>query len=246
MRDSTIAILALCTLAVVACVREGSDAGINDTGREIPATLGADTVYLVRSADSNALLWRRGAVGRAWRADTLLGARPAVKLEYIDGDSTPDLFFSVLWEEFIFGELWLGRGQQEIQAFKSADDACRISELRDVNGDGRADIVDWRAGALRPGECYGDVLAAVCQRTYPTDWPDVWIQAANGDFARDSVAAQSFYRTMSAAFAQGARALRATLREHAELPADSQRCDENLAKAIETMARRSDVIAGMR
>src|SRR5690606_373881 len=100
-----------------------------------------------------------GANPEGWRLDSLWGARPAVQLRLIDKDSAPDLFFTVHWEEFVFGELWRGPPGTARLAFKSADDACRVPELRDVNSDGLLDVIDWRVGALRQSECSGDALA---------------------------------------------------------------------------------------
>lgn len=204
---------------------------------------GGDSVVLIRGEEFNAMVWHRADVARPWRVDSLLSAEPSVRLAMIDRDSVPDLFFTIRWEEFILGEVWLARGDSAVRAFSSANDACRIPELRDVNSDGLLDAIDWRAGALLAEECTGNVLAQACQEEYTTEWPEVWLQSHDGNFKRDSVGARTFYRDMAVRFADGARDLRSKRAASDGRPSKLDRCNDQVAASLEAMGRRADAIS---
>ena len=221
--------------------REAADTA----SREVLGILASDTLYFVRHGDSASLHWRRN-IGRDWHSGSLLNARPDAELLFANEDSLPDLFFTIQWEEFIIGELWLGHRSEGIQAFESSERACRVPVLRDVNEDGRLDIIDYVASALEPSECYGDPLAAVCQSAYPTEWPVVWTQRTSGVFAADSLSAASYYEDMAADFASAAEALRTAIRDGAGPPAASPRCDEAMVNTLAAMASRAAAIGSLR
>lgn len=241
-----ICFLVLLAAVVTSACRQQVETQATDGGsREVLAVLASDTLYFVRHRDFPSLHWRRN-VGRDWHSGSLLNARPDAKLVFAKGDSLPDLFFTIQWEEFILGELWLGYPAEEILAFKSAEHACRVPVFRDVNEDGRPDLIDYVASALSPSECYGDPLAAVCQAAYPTEWPVVWIQRTSGAFMADSLAAASYYEAMAVEFAAAADALRRAIREGVGPPATSPRCDEAMANRLAEMARRAAAIGSLR
>jgi len=228
-----------------ACAPQVETRAVEPASKEVLGILASDTLYFVRHGDSTSLHWRRDG-GRDWHSGSLLHARPEAKLLFANGDAIPDLFFTIQWEEFVIGELWLGHRSDEIQAFDSSEWACRVPVLRDVNEDGRLDVIDHVAAALEPSECYGDPLAAVCQSAYPTEWPVVWIQLTSGVFLADSVAAASYYQRMAAEFASAAEALRKAIRDGVGPPAASPRCDEAMANTLGAMASRAAAIGRLR
>lgn len=71
------------------------------------ATLGQDTVALVRKVEGdNRLVWTSGS--ERWDSGTLGYGGPEAQLLYVDQDFLPDLFFRLVYEEFVFGEVILG------------------------------------------------------------------------------------------------------------------------------------------
>lgn len=211
---------------------------------EVMSVVGIDTVMLVHAADTTGIRWARGRLGRVWYSGSLLGGRPEVNLLDIDGDAIPDLYYTLEFEGFILGRLWLGRSDSEVQAFRSAADVCRIPELRDVTGDGLLDVVDFTAFGLSAAECSESFEAETCRNTYPTDWPVVWVQRKAGQFVADSSLARPYYRDVAATFRSAARELRLAILKGTWTA--SPRCSEGLAKAIERMAQRAGAIGELR
>jgi len=256
--SSAPAFLSIVAFCVGCAAAEQRDAGEHRTAQAVPvgesrtdsvrilSTLDRDTAYLVIGNLYNSLIWTSGGGRRTWRAESLYSADPDVTLIMFNRDSLPDLFFTVRWEEFILGELWIARTTDQEMAFKSSDDACRVPEMRDVNGDGLLDIVDWRASALSASECAGDVLAAVCQHQYPTEWPDVWLQVPHGRLVRDSLGSREFYQEMAGAYTAGASALRHALNTSVAPSGEAGRCNRGLLRSLEAMAARAQSIAALR
>jgi hypothetical protein len=234
--------LALNAIAMLACTQEAGRTRAGLDSLEILAVAGGDTAYLMPGA--NRFIWSRSN-GRRWFMDSLFDARPVANLQLVDQDSIPDLFITVTWEEITLGELWLGRVREELLAFESAEDACRVPELRDVNADGRLDVVDWRAGAVTSSEC-GEMIVEVCRAMYPIEWPDVWIQTSTGTFMRDSTAAKTFYAAMARDYTMAALELRQAISEGAQSELESSQCNDDMAEALDGMAKRALAIVDMR
>lgn len=171
-------------------------------------------------------------------------AYPNVALGDIDDDSRVDLFYTVQYEEFIFGRLLLGGPHEAREAFRSSERACRVPELRDVTGDGQFEILDYEAVSLDPEECTGDPIATICQERFPTEWIQVYQLQADGAFRPDSLGARHFYREMADRY----RAASAELAEALAIDRSligSPRCDEAMVAYLAEMAERARAIAGM-
>lgn len=240
------------SLSLAACLGMGEERhsrqAQEQTGRTVLATLGPDTVFRAIDRDTNRLIWvsalRHGQ--GAWASGPLLSSSPVVKLAMVTQDSFPDLFYTVQYEEFIFGRLLLGSSTGVREVFKSGPDACSVPELTDVSGDGLPDLIEKQAGALSRDECTGDPYASVCLDAYPTEWLQVWIQQSDGTFRNDSIEAKAFYADLADRYSQAARDLRSALDKATGPPARSPRCNASMAASFESMAARARRIAMLR
>lgn len=240
----------LVTVAACACAgQEGrSKASDDQNDRAVLAALRLDTVFRTVDRDTSRLIWvsRLRHDVEPWKSGPLLSSSPMVQLALVNRDSFPDLFYTVQYEEFIFGRLLLGGRSGVREVFKSSDDACSVPELRDINQDGLPDLIDKQAGALSRDECSGDPYASVCLDAYPTEWLQVWIQRPDGIFQNDSVEARQFYAELANRYSQAARDLRSALDKATGPPARSPRCNASMAASFESMAARARSIAMLR
>lgn len=202
----------------------------------VVAALQGDSVWLARG-DTNRLVWtttRGGSRSERWRSRPLGFAAPAVRLALISDDGLPDLFWTLGYEEMLGGQLLLGTAAGARKAFASGSpEACRRPELRDVNGDGRLDVLNYVAGALPVEECSGDAGTQACRDAYPTEWVEVWLQHPGGDFRPGPAGASRWYRDLARRYAEAAATLRGAPR------AGVARCDPRVAAALDSLAARA-------
>lgn len=202
------------------------------------ATYGPDTVRVAPDHDNNVLVWTtylNGSRVVRWQSRPLHSAVPSVSLRTVDGDSLPDLFWTIRYDEIIGGMLLLGTDDGARTAFQTDERACRIPELVDVTQDGRLDLVEFLPGAFRPEDCQSDPLTILCQAAYPTEWPIVWVQNDSG-FAPDLSKAHGFYSEQGAAFARASTQIRkqqaGTTVNEAESPCASRVADSLARMAV--------------
>jgi hypothetical protein len=221
--------------------------GVADTVLVL-ATLGGDTVFLRQLPGDNRLLWASGSgPGRQeWRSTSFGAARPVVRLAFIDPDSIPDLFFTVEYEEFIFGRVLLGGPAEVQEAFRSSENACRVPELRDVTGDGRLEILDFQTGALAVEECSGDPYAQRCQELFPTEWISVWSVQDGSQIRASGPGLRGFYANLALDYQRAAGELATILNAGDPGGRLSPRCDQSMVVALERMASRAESIANQR
>lgn len=206
----------------------------------VVAALDGDTVWLMRG-DTNRLVWTTdGGGGRIerWRSRPLGFAAPAVRLALVSDDRLPDLFWTLGYEEVLGGQLLLGTAAGAREAFASGSpEACRRPELRDVNGDGWLDILNYVPGALPVEECSGDAATQACRDAFPTEWVDVWLQHPGGAFRPDSAGASRWYGDLARRYTEAASALRRARGEGAAP------CDPRVEAALDSLAHRAREIA---
>jgi hypothetical protein len=241
--SSVVLLLAICASACSA-QEAGSQPGARQGDRVVLAVLGRDTVFRVADPDGGQLLWASGLrPRRPWKSGPLLSSSPIVRLTLVNRDSFPDLFLTIQFEEFILGEVLLNGRDGPREVFKSGPDACSVPELKDVNGDGLADVIEKQAGALSRDECRGDPYAGICLEAYPTEWLQVWLQQPDGSFRNDSLNAKEFYSELTKKYSGAARDLRRALAARTGPPTQSPRCNEAMAESLDNMAARARRIA---
>jgi len=224
----------------------GEKRGAEDTV-QVLAAFDGDTVFLSVDRGDTKLLWTRGSGSRraAWQSLSFDGLIPHVALVNLDGSSRPALFYTVHYENFVFGKVFVGPANAR-QIFMSSDEACRVPKLQDVNGDGRLEVLDYVAGALSVDECTEhDVLARPCMDHYPTEWVEVWSLDNEGGFSRDSLGAVAFYRELAEKYRLGAAELAAALDRRADA-VPSPRCDTSMVVSLQRMAERAALIGTLR
>lgn len=258
IRITTIVYLAL---GAAACDRARSPDGSQSNARAQPpaagegshttdttlAVSGRDTILLETRQDTTRIVWRTsigGQVVRRWESGPTYSGMPVISLQDLNGDGIPDLFWTLQHEEIVAGMVLLGTANGARPVFVTDERTCRVPELRDVNGDGRPDVVNYESGALTHDECRGDALAEPCQRTYPTEWAVAWIQEADS-FVNVPPRAKSFYSDRATAYEAAARQIRSRLASGGK-PAPSPRCDLHLAAAIDSMAARAHALGPAR
>lgn len=221
--------------------------GVADT-MPVLAALGGDTVFLRQLPGDNRLLWVSGSgPGRQeWRSASFGAARPVVRLVFIDPDSLPDVFFTVEYEEFIFGRALVGGPAEAQEVFRSSENACRVPELRDVTGDGRLEILDFQAGALGVEECSGDPYAQRCQELFPTEWISVWSVQDGSQIRTRGPGLRGFYADLALDYQRAAGNLATILDAGDPAGRLSPRCDQSMVVALEIMASRAEAIANQR
>lgn len=214
-----------------------------DPDTSISTVLGADTVWLVPLEGNTRLLWTSAGIGGRkvrWESRPLYSAMPYAVLIDANGDSIPDLFWTIRHEEFIGGMLLLGSRGGASTAFQTDGRACRVPELRDVTADGRLDVVEYVPGAFTPESCQGDAPAIRCQEEYLTEWPIVWTQSDSG-FTPDSSRARRYYLDRGAQFEAAATKI---LEEVRRQPAGTAHggCDSATARTLQEMGVRAYAI----
>lgn len=218
------------------------------------ATLDADTVFLVQGSrpppgwpGDTRLLWTSGfGVDREeWRSSSFGGIIPRVSLVHLDIDesSKPVLFYTVHYENFIFGSVYGRRPASARELFRSRE-ACRVPKLRDVTGDGRLNVLHYAAGAFSVEECKNEALAWLCMRQYPTEWIEVWSLDKDSVFVRDSLGASAYYRKLAEEYRSAAAELAAAL-DRGPDAVPSQLCDMSMVRALRNMADRAARIGGI-
>lgn len=251
---------ALCALAVFACGQRHTEEEVQKHGNTPPAeihggssldtvlsVLGRDTVTLETVTDTTRIVWLTNVghqVVRRWESGPTYGATPMIELEDFNGDSIPDLFWTLRYEEILAGMVLFGTSMGARPVFVTTDDACRLPEVRDINNDGRPDVISYEPGALPLDECRGDPLAEPCQRAYPTEWAVPWIQHADS-FVNQPSLAKSFYSDRAKEYEAGADTLRERLARGGN-GVPSPRCDARLASAIDSLAVRARRIAQLK
>lgn len=234
--------LAVVTLLVSCGVR--SRPAINSANAHtVLTTLGADTVSVSSNGASRIIWTTSGKSGRLvrWSSGDLVGSAPSAMLRFVNRDTIPDLFVTLIYEEMISGSLLLGTPTGARVVFRS-DNAttCAIPELRDVNSDGLVDIVEHLVSTFSADECRDDTGAQACMKAYTTTWLNPVIQKANGDFDADSSRLGDFFRASGSAYSESAERLANDIaKEH--IP--SSRCDAKLLAGIRKMARRAAALA---
>jgi hypothetical protein len=165
-----------------------------------------------------------------------------VRLGDLNGDGIPDLFWTMHYEEIIAGMVLFGTRDGAHPVFVTDEQTCRVPELRDLNGDGKTDVVAYEVGALTLDECQGDVEAAPCQRMYATEWAVAWMQIADS-FVNDPRRAKSFYANAAREYAMSARRIRGQSGNYDDGLRPS-RCGLSMADRLDSLAARADSLAG--
>lgn len=221
-------------------VGENSTPAVQSAGRDsLLAVLDADSVRLRIEPRANVIEWTSMAGGQEvlrWRSRPLLDAIPSVDLRRIDGDTIPDLVWAIQYEEMVGGMVVLGRAQAAKEAFATRNEVCRGPELRDVNADGRLDVLEYLPGAFTFDQCANEATLQSCRARYPTDWVVAWLQRDSG-FVNEPSLARDFYAAQETAFVAAARALRSQ-----RAPAQPG-CDAALANALDSLGREARRLA---
>lgn len=224
--------------ALVAC-DAASDRASLDAQVEadaVLATLGGERVVHDRSGDR--MIWT-SATGVRWTSRSLYGARPSVGLRYVNSDTMPDLFWTVMHEDLIGGQLLIAVGDSARSVFVTAEDErCRVPEINDVTGDGIVDILTYPAYAIPLNECYGDALAESCVVEYPTEWTRVLVQRGE-EFVENGPDTSGFYENLEGEYTTAATRLEEAVRA-GTAPA---RCDSEVVAALRDLAARARAIS---
>lgn len=220
--------------------RRGGDLPPSAVDRDtILATLSGDTVW-IESNGERALVWTTRFAGERYeryRSGNLYDGSPEVRLEDITGDGVPDLFITFQFEEMTSGILLKGTAQgSSLQVFSTAGAVtCRVPELRDVNGDGKLDIVSYVAGAFDPAMCRSEGRYELCKDAYPMTWPEVHIQQTGGVFEQSTRGLTDFYKEWQNRYKD---ALHRLEREPVDGP-----CGSELLEPLERSAERAASLA---
>lgn len=245
------AVLVAAGLVVLGCGTQGSRAPSDDRAPDAPGngvavvgaadtvllTVGGDLVRMEASGPERHLRWtsRNGSDTREqWRSGDFGFATPRVALADVNRDSRPDLLFSLEYEELIGGAVLLSepRGSASF-AYREFDGLCRAPGFADLDGDGRAEIIESRPGAVSLESCRLDGPEERCARQVGTDWQSV---LAYDDRARvyrvDSTAFKVFYRAEATRLSEGAAAARS-------MP---ETCSASIAARLDSMSARASRI----
>jgi hypothetical protein len=153
----------------------------------------------------------------------------------VNGDSTPDLFWSLAYEETVGGILLLATDTMVKESFTSSPSACRPPELKKATDEGAWAILEYEASLLSGDDCRGNAPTEACHAALPTDW--VVLHVLRGDhYVPDSSVGKHFYSSLAKDYAAAARSLR-------EKPARLL-CPPGSALKLEEMAARARRIAG--
>lgn len=237
-------------MAILPCVISACDGSqlrrihASQESQEALAILEADTAYLIRREAQNSLVWITRVNQRRvtrWRSGSLYYGLPQVSLTKFNGDSIPDLFWTMRYEEILEGSLLLGTQIAAREAFSVSDSSCSVPQMRDVTDDGQMEILEYVAGALSPEECLGDAWATACQKRFPTEWVRVWV-LEEGEIEIDREHSKSFYASLAEDYETASKELGSMLaQDPAEIP--SPRCNMEMVKALDELALRAHAIA---
>lgn len=200
--------------------------------------LGADSVVALRSADTLQVVWASHVGARRidrWRSSRTTEPLPTVRLLYWNDDSMPDLFLTSRYEEVIAGTLRIGTADGSKRIYEASELTCDPPELRDVDEDGKLDLIERLAGALATDECYGDPEAQRCQEHYPTEWQQVLVQRADSLVSAPNQVSR-FYDSLAVEYSKAAADLRTAL---ARGDAPSSRCNKEMADSLLVFAERA-------
>lgn len=246
--------MTLTAIMTIACLVIGCEHNSTPAARDLPrpsvpdvadsivAFLGADTVRLVTDEMGNHLEWRTRESTIRWTSRSLFDGKPEVLLSYINTDSTPDLFWTIRFEEIIGGMAILGVDDGARETFTTNAMVCDVPELLDVDGDGLKDVIDYQPGALTTEQCQGDAPSLLCQAKYPTEWVVTWLQR-NDAFVLDTLGAGAFYQRLEIQYTDAATRLRRMIAQDSVPEAMLLRCDQETARALEALAARAGRIA---
>jgi len=239
MRFSRLPVL-FAALLSVSC-SGGSGNSIPRVAADSGQVLGAhspDTVRLEHLPDSTFLRWTTSRGGRRivrWESRNLYFGIPEAQLVDVNGDSAPDLFWSLAYEETVGGMLLLATDTMAQEAFRSSPSACRPPEIKKATDEGAWAILEYEASLLSGDDCRGNAPTEACHAALPTDW--VVLYVLRGDrYVVDSSVGKHFYSSLAKDYATAARSLR-------EKPAKVL-CPLGSASKLEEMAARARRIAG--
>ncbi len=229
------------TLVILGCGRPSPRSDQTPLGTVVTA-LGQDTVVVAQTPERR-LEWFRSSPARRlllWSTGSAIVV-PSARLLFANNDSLPDLWVTVDFEEMLSAELLLDLHDSVSKRYESGLGTCALPELRDVNRDGRIDIIEHLAGAIGRGECRGDAAAAPCVHAYHLTWERVLFQGPDGAFAQDAAAGARFYDSLSTVYRASANALAQALRA-GHTPA--ARCNGDMLQAIDGLEHRAAQLAG--
>jgi hypothetical protein len=213
---------------------------------ELFGASGPDTVAVESHGANSTLVWFTVSDGwrmERWRSRVLHGAQPAVRLVDLNGDGSPDLFWTVDYEEIVGGMALLSDGDSARVAYASDDqEVCRPPQLEDVNSDGVLDLVRYIPFGLEPSLCRGDATTSVCQ-DLPTEWREVWINTA-GSFAPDSLAGARFYQSLASEYSRAATTLQHRVESLQRSGGQAGPCDSGVIERLRGMAERARRLGG--
>lgn len=264
-RRRRVAVIAT-SLVLLSCGKtpDRSDAA-NDTTSIASALLGgpvpagssshaADTVllaeaegsraYQLSSRDSSAVVWlvREPTGWRSiWRSRDLLGAAASAKLRDVNGDGTPDLFWSIEYEGLV-GAMVVFRGKDGITELFADVKHCLSPELQAV--DQRQLIVAYLSGAYSSDDCE-DPRAQVCLRRFQIVWPQFY--QVEGKALIEARREPAFYRNLSERYRRDADELQRLVdaeqnideasRVYSRCPAETPQRMRKLADSALALAR---------
>jgi hypothetical protein len=204
--------------------------------------------YQSSSGDSSAVVWlvrERTGWRSIWRSRDLLGAEADAKLEDLNADGTPDLFWSIYYEG-IRGAMVVLRGNDGITELFPDVEHCLRPELQAV--DHRQLIVAYLSGAYSQDDC-DNPLAQVCLRQFQIVWPQFY--QVEGKALIEARREPAFYRDLSERYRRNADELQGLIdgernidearRVYSRCPAEAPQRMRTLADSALTLVRKFGV-----
>lgn len=247
MRLTIIPLAALCAGCAQRRAAQDATTPTVHIQRAVLTGFGKDTVYMQEEGSSYFLVWMEfnGRSHEKWRSSSFPFPPPVrANLVLINHDTLPDLLWTLQYEGYLEGQVLLGGALRSRLVFATDENACSVPSLRDIDGDGLPDILDYQSYALKPAECQGDAYASVCQDALPTDWVRVFLQEGDS-FVNDSAKAGQFYITMAQLYGRASAALRSSIDSGTGIAARSPRCNRRMVADLDSMAARAARIAGL-
>ncbi len=217
----------------VAVARSGTS---SDT---VLASMGGDTARLVAFGSERRVLWSRqeGTETREqWRSGDLGYATPRVMFASVNEDSLPDLLFALEYEETVGGAVLLGAPvDTATRAYQSFSGFCRAPEFRDVDGDGRVEVIEFSPGAVSLEGCLLDGPDEGCARQFQTEWRvALSFDVRTRTYRLDSTSHRAFYQVEAARLDSVATAMRSR----------PDACSANAIARLDAMLVRARLLGG--